>query len=189
LFVGAIHTMDHPNHDGLTWFVDEVLPLIERVLRWETRLTIAGYIGPRVTLDRFRGHPRVTLRGPVADLTPLYDANRVFVAPARFAAGIPYKVHEAAGFGIPVVATTLLARQLGWADGEAIGAAEFTDPRAFAARVIDLYRNATLWTNMRAAALARVTAELTPDLFASRLEALLRPQEPHTTKSLKFNTG
>jgi glycosyltransferase involved in cell wall biosynthesis len=184
LFVGAIHAVDHPNHDGLIWFIDEVLPLIERVLRWETRLTIAGYIAPGLTLDRFKRHPRVTVRGPVADLTPLYDANRVFVAPARFAAGLPYKVHEAAAFGIPVVATTLLVRQLGWLDGEAIGAAECTDPAGFAARVIDLHRDAPLWTNMRAAALARVTVELDPDLFASRVEALLRPSEPRTTVRL-----
>jgi len=63
-------------------------------------------------LDRFRDHPRVTLRGPVTDLTPLYDSHRVFVAPTRFAAGVPYKVHEAASFGLPVVATDLLRRQL-----------------------------------------------------------------------------
>jgi len=151
------------------------------VLRWETRLTVAGYVAPGVTLDRFKTHPRVTLRGPVADLMPLYDVNRVFVAPARFAAGIPYKVHEAAAFGIPVVATTLLAGQLGWPDGEAIGAAEFTDAPGFAARVISLYRDENLWTNTRAAALARVSAELAPDLFVSRVAALLRRQEPRTT--------
>ena len=63
LFIGAIHGMDHPNYDGLTWFIDTVLPLIERSLRWETRLTVAGYTAPDVTLDRFKLHPRVTLRG------------------------------------------------------------------------------------------------------------------------------
>ena len=63
--------MDHPNYDGLVWFVDEVLPLIERALRWETRLTVAGYIAPHVTLARFQDHPRVTLRGPAADFRPL----------------------------------------------------------------------------------------------------------------------
>jgi O-antigen biosynthesis protein len=189
LFIGAIHAADHPNHDGLTWFIDEVLPLIERVLRWETRLTVAGYVAPGVTLDRFRAHPRVTLRGPVADLTPLYDASRVFVAPARFAAGIPYKVHEAAAFGVPVVATTLLARQLGWPDGEAIRAADFTDPAGFAARVIELYRDPNLWTKVRAAALARVTTELAPDLFASRVRSLLRPGEPHAMIPPNFDAN
>jgi glycosyltransferase involved in cell wall biosynthesis len=167
LFVGAIHGMDHPNYDGLAWFVDEVLPLIERTLRWETRLTVAGYTAPGVFLDRFKGHPRVTLRGAVPDLVPLYDANRVFIAPTRFAAGIPYKVHEAAAHGIPVVATSLVARQLGWRDGEAIAAADVTDPGGFAARVIALHRDATLWNRIRTAALGRVETELDPSRFAS----------------------
>jgi O-antigen biosynthesis protein len=172
LFVGAMHGMDHPNYDGLAWFIDEILPLIERTLRWETRLTVAGYIAPDVTLDRFKGHPRVTLRGSVPDLTPLYDANRVFVAPARFAAGIPYKVHEAAAFGLPVVATSLLARQLGWRDAEAIGAAEVNDPAGFAARVIALHRDARLWERVRDAALARVATELDPASFTLKVSKL-----------------
>ena len=41
LFVGAIHRMDSPNYDSLCWFVDEVLPLIERELAWEPSLTVS----------------------------------------------------------------------------------------------------------------------------------------------------
>jgi O-antigen biosynthesis protein len=141
-------------------------------LRWETRLTVAGYTAPGVTLDRFRGHARVTSRGAVSDLVPLYDAHRVFIAPARFAAGIPYKVHEAAAFGLPVVATSLLSTQLGWPDGAVIGAADASDPAGFAARVIALHRDAALWNRIRAAALARVAMELDPGDFGSRVAVL-----------------
>jgi hypothetical protein len=63
LFVGAMHRMDSPNYDSLCWFVDEVLPIVEQGLGWETRLTIVGYTAPAVVLDRFRDHSRVTLRG------------------------------------------------------------------------------------------------------------------------------
>jgi hypothetical protein len=59
LFVGAIHRMDSPNYDSLCWFIDAVLPLIEQELGWQTRLTVAGYTGPDVTLDRFRDHLRI----------------------------------------------------------------------------------------------------------------------------------
>jgi glycosyltransferase involved in cell wall biosynthesis len=176
LFVGAMHATDHPNYDGLTWFIDEVLPLIERTLRWETRLTVVGYTAPGVSLHRFRNHPRVTLRGTVTDIVPLYDSNRVFVAPARFAAGIPYKVHEAAAFGLPVVGTSLLADQLGWRDAECMGAADIGDAEGFAARVIALHRDAALWTRIRTAALGRVAAELDPARFAARVAALTRPR-------------
>lgn len=194
LFVGAVHGMTHPNYDGLVWFVDEVLPRIEESLGWRTRLTVAGYIGPEANLDRFKGHARVTLRGPMADLTPLYASHRVAVAPARFAAGIPYKVHEAAGLGVPIVTTTLLARQLGWEDGEALGAADRDDPAGFAARVVALHGDEALWTRIRDAALDRVRTQLDRETFAARAVALasgdaVRPATTPVEESPSFIGG
>ncbi len=175
LFVGAIHATDSPNYDSLCWFVDHVLPLVERDLRWETRLTVVGHVAPGVSLDRFRPHPRVTLRGAVADLRPLYDSHRLFVAPTRFAAGMPYKVHEAACFGLPVVATSLLSRQLGWQDGQDLLTADATDPAQFAARIVALYRDAGLWQRLRDAALARIAQDSQPDTFAAAISRILGP--------------
>ena len=159
LFVGAMPAMDTPNYDSLCWFVDEVLPLIEQALGYETRLTIAGFIGTDVDMGRFHDHPRITLRGAMADLTPLYNTHRVFVAPTRYAAGLPYKVHEAASHGLPVVATDLLRRQLGWEDGQDLLAAEPTDPVAFARQVLALYRSETLWNHIRTGAAERIRSE------------------------------
>jgi O-antigen biosynthesis protein len=156
LFVGAIHKPDSPNLDSLVWFVEAVLPLVEAELRWETRLTIAGYRAPGVDLSRFEQHPRVTLRGPVADLTPLYNAHRVFVAPTRYAAGAPYKVLEAASRGLPVVATEVLRGELGWRSEHELLAAGADDPVAFAAGIVTLYRDEALWQSVREGALRRV---------------------------------
>ena len=178
LFAAAFHGLDHPNHDGLVWFVEEVLPLIEQSLRWETRLTVAGYLAPGMTLDRFAGHPRVTLCGPVDDLRPLYDSHRIVVAPTRFAAGIPYKVHEAAAMGVPAVVTSLLAQQLGWLDGEALSVAKATDAAGFAERIVALYRNQELWERQREAALVRVAADLDPDRFAAQVARLALRHRP-----------
>ena len=175
LFAGAIHRMDSPNYDSLCWFVDEVLPLVEKSLTWETRLTIAGYNAPGVSLERFAHHPRITLRGSMADLGPLYASHRLFVAPTRFAAGAPYKVHEAASYGLPVVATALLRNQLGWSDGQEILAADASDPAAFAALIVRLYRDETLWFGLRAAALARLAAENDPERYPALLAAVLGP--------------
>ncbi|HVB68898.1 MAG TPA: glycosyltransferase family 4 protein [Acetobacteraceae bacterium] len=157
LFLGAMHEPSSPNHDALAWFVDAVLPRIAAELGWETQLTVAGYLGPEVDLEEFAAHPRISLRGPVGDVVPLYNAHRVFVAPTRFAAGLPYKLHEAASFGVPIVATGLLARQLGWE--EAVLTAEVDDPAGFAAAVVRLYRDPALWERLRAAAAALVAAE------------------------------
>ena len=77
LFVGAIHEADSPNYDGLLWFIREVLPMVEESLGWETRLTVVGYIADDVSLDEFRDHPRVTLRGTVAELVFSYTVREV----------------------------------------------------------------------------------------------------------------
>jgi glycosyltransferase involved in cell wall biosynthesis len=175
LFVGAIHRMDSPNYDSLCWFIDEVLPLISRELTWQTRLTVVGYTGEGVALDRFREHPRVTLRGTVADLVPLYDSHRVFIAPTGIAAGVPYKVHEAASFGLPVVATDLLRRQLGWSDGRDLLAVEATDPAGFAGRVVALQRDEALWQRLRDGALERLRQENNPADYEAALGAVLGP--------------
>ena len=173
LFVGAIHRMDSPNYDSLCWFIDEVLPLIARELTWETRLTVVGYTGAEVTLDRFRDHPRVTLRGAVTGLEQLYDSHRVFVAPTRVAAGTPYKVHEAASFGLPVVATELLRRQLGWEDGQDLLTAEVTDPAAFARHVVAVQRDAELWQRLRDTALDRLRRENNRADYAAAIRGVL----------------
>jgi GT2 family glycosyltransferase/glycosyltransferase involved in cell wall biosynthesis len=175
LFVGAIHRMDSPNYDSLCWFADEVMPLIERELGWQTRLTVAGYTGAEVNLDRFRDHPRITLRGTVPDLEPLYNAHCVFVAPTRFAAGTPYKVYEAASFGLPVVATELLRQQLGWENGQELLTAGAADPAAFARQVVVLQRNATLWQNLRDTALERLRQENSRQAYAEAIARVLGP--------------
>jgi O-antigen biosynthesis protein len=159
LLLGAIHQQDSPNRDALEWFIREVLPLVEQSLGWETRLTVAGHIDPAISLEPYRLHPRVTLRGAVDDVAPLYDAHRIFLAPTRYAAGLPYKVHEAASYGLPVVASDLLCRQLGWQDGRDLIAASTADPAEFARRIVALYRDEALWQTLRDNALERVRAE------------------------------
>jgi glycosyltransferase involved in cell wall biosynthesis len=175
LFVGAMHRMDSPNYDSLCWFIDEVLPLIERDLGWETRLTVAGYTGAGVSLNRFRDHPRVSLRGAIDDLEPLYDAHRVFIAPTRFAAGTPYKIHEATSFGVPVVATEVLRRQLGWKNGQDLLAAEATDPATFARHAVVLQRDEALWQSLRGAALDRIRLENNREDYAAAIRGVLGP--------------
>ena len=176
LFVGAIHSMDAPNYDSLCWFVDKVLPLLEQALGWETRLTIVGYTAPSVDLSRFADHARITLRGSLADLEPVYNQHRVFVAPTRFAAGIPYKVHSAASFGLPVVATEILRGQLQWENGTEILAATDTDPASFAKHILTLYRSEDAWQTIRSGAFARLRAENSRGAYIAAVRAALRSE-------------
>jgi glycosyltransferase involved in cell wall biosynthesis len=167
LFLGAMHQEESPNRDALAWFVCEVLPLVEEALGWETRLIVAGYVAPPISLAAYRNHPRITLRGAVDDVAPLYDAHRIFLAPTRYAAGLPYKVHEAASYGLPVVASALLARQLEWRDGQELVVADTAEPAEFARRIVALYRDPALWQRLRDNALERVRAENRREQYAA----------------------
>jgi glycosyltransferase involved in cell wall biosynthesis len=118
------------------------------------------------------GAPGVEILGAVPELGDLYDAARVFVAPTRFSAGVPLKVYEAASRGVPVVATELLATQLGWEpDQELVVSA--AEPAAFAAAVARLYTDEALWRLVREAALARVQRECSEAVFAASVERAL----------------
>jgi O-antigen biosynthesis protein len=175
LFLGAMHDQDSPNYDALSWFVREVLPLVEAALGWETRLTVAGYTDGNVSLEQFEGHPRITLRGMVEDIEPLYDAHRIFIAPTRYAAGMPYKVHESASFGLPVVATELLCRQLGWQSDRDLLAVDASDPAEFAHRIVGLYRDAKQWQELRDNALERVRVENNHTRYKEAVQRALQP--------------
>nr|WP_242012075.1 glycosyltransferase [Acetobacter oeni] len=174
LFVGAIHEPDSPNHDSLIWFVREVLPLLTERLPEDVRFTIAGFRGAAVDLSVLGRSPRVELIGPVADPSEFYQTHRVFVAPTRFAGGIPFKVHEAASYGLPVVASSLLCRQLGWRDGQEIVSGGTNDPQRFADRLADLYSDEELWNAVRAGSLRALESENSEKAYTVRLNAILQ---------------
>lgn len=178
LFLGAFHEESSPNYDSLAWFIDQVLPLLEGRLPPEVRFTIAGYVARRVDMSPFGRNLRIDLHGPVEDIEMLYDSHRVFVAPTRFAGGIPFKVHEAASFGLPVVATELLCRQAGWTDGADILSGGTDDAQRFADRIIEAYDNEDVWTRIRNGALARITDENNRAAYHARLKEILTDTNP-----------
>ncbi len=173
LFLGAIHDQDSPNLDGLEWFAEHVLPLLEAALPADADITIAGTVSRRIDLSRLGQAPRIVLAGPVEDLPPLFDRHRVFFAPTRFAGGIPFKLHEAASFGLPAVASDILVRQLGWTAGAEILAAPTTDPAAFATQITRLYTDSALWNRLRANALQRLAVENSFEFYRQRLDEIL----------------
>ncbi len=154
LFVGRLDEEWNPNVDGLRWYLEDIHPrIVERL--GEIPMTIVGEPG-----DIDLPHPPgVEFLGRVAELAPLYNRHRLFVAPTRFAAGIPKKITGAAAHGLPVVATSILVDQLGWSDGDELLDGGDNDPSRFAERVVALYGSAELWVRLREAAVRRVLKE------------------------------
>ncbi|WP_343866912.1 tetratricopeptide repeat protein [Caenispirillum bisanense] len=169
LFVGAL-TPGTPNEDSLVWLAEEILPRLNDRLGRAIPVTIVGEC--RSGRIAALASDQVRLAGRADALGPWYDRARVFIAPTRFAAGVPLKVIEAACAGIPVVATDLLVRQLGWRSGVDILAAR--DAAGFARAMAALHEDAGLWTRIRDAALGRARQQYSPEHFGRTLrEAVL----------------
>jgi O-antigen biosynthesis protein len=167
LFVGAVHEERSPNGDSLIWFLSEVFPQIRKTLG-DIPFTIAGLNKSERIRELARAPVQIT--GQLPSLEELYRKARLFVAPTRYAAGIPIKIQEAAARGVPVVATPLLAEHLGWSDRElAIG----KDAEGFAAQCIEVYTNAVRWKSLRDAALERVQRECSPQAFETDVRQIL----------------
>jgi glycosyltransferase involved in cell wall biosynthesis len=171
LFVGPMKGHPTPNSDGILWFASQVWPTIRARLGDDLKLRVVGKVTVPEVL-RLDGE-NIRIAGPVEDLTGLYDQSRVFVAPTRFAAGVPLKIYEAAAFGIPSVVTQLLASQLAWEDSQELLAEEHTRPEAFAARCVELYTNAELWNRVRDGALQRVGVDCAPETFGGNLQVAI----------------
>ncbi len=113
----------------------------------------------------------VRILGRQDDLTSLYNEARVFVAPTRYAAGNPYKAHEAASFGVPLVVSDLIGEQLGWQHGSDCLVAG--TPIAFAEACCRLYQDQTLWQQLRSNALQRVINDLSDEVFGKAIASVI----------------
>ncbi|WP_293715328.1 glycosyltransferase, partial [Thiolapillus sp.] len=157
LFIGNMDYNGSPNVDSIVWFVHEVFPLLLDKLPG-IHLKLVG-TNESSEIQKLGDNPQIELLGRQESLEPFYSAARVFIAPTRYAGGVPYKIHEAASYGLPVVASELLCEQLGWKSGEELLVANVQDPVKFADQCARLYSDEALWQSVREAALRRVESE------------------------------
>lgn len=168
LFVGALHP-GTPNEDGLLWFMDEVMPLLRLALQVPPVLSVVGVCTSQ-KVAALAGAD-IHILGPQDLLEPHYDAARVFVAPVRFAGGVPAKVIEAVAAGVPTVASALLVRQLDWRDG--VDARGAKDAKGFASAIVALLADEEAWQRQQLAGWEQCAQRYDPDLFAQTLRKVL----------------
>jgi O-antigen biosynthesis protein len=162
LFVGQIGRRS-PNEDSLLYFINDILPLIQKSIK--TELFIVGEMLSDLILQI--SSPSIKITGRVPDVTPFYENCKVFIAPTRFASGIPLKVVEAAAHGIPAVVTPLIASQLQWnRDSEVLVG---DTPKMFAEKCIQLLSNEKLWDTIRRNAFNRAAHDYGRDSFEKTL--------------------
>ncbi len=167
LFVGPMTENGTPNVDSIDWFLEMAWPFVLDRLGARAKLTLVGDIAPGIR-ERYQ-RPNVDILGRVNDLEAVFDASRVAIAPTRFAAGIPEKVHKSVSHGVPMVISPLLRAQIGWEQGTGCISADWRDPEAFADAVVRLHENKGVWTEVRERGMAQVKREFDTEVFRRKL--------------------
>ena len=169
VFVGAIHDINSPNADSVFWFVEKILPQLQEKLGKDLIFQVVGFNECQEIWDLQNDSLQVL--GKVESLQEIYNEARIFVAPTRFAAGIPFKVHHAAAYGLPVVTTSILASQLGWVDRKEILVGD--DAPTLADKCIEVYTNQKLWETLRNSALSKIKSECSREGFIQTVHQII----------------
>jgi glycosyltransferase involved in cell wall biosynthesis len=152
------------------WFVEHVWPRI-RARAPDVVFRIAGS-DPTPEVVALGRLPGIEVLGYVPDLTPHFDAARVFVAPLRFGAGMKGKVGQSLVNGLPIVATAIGAEGMSLVDGEHLLVADAA--ANFAECVLSLLDDDELWGRLQRQGRALIGQTLSEAVVARRLEALFR---------------
>ncbi len=173
LFVGAFVT-DSPNEDAALFLARDVVAALNHGAARNIPVTIAGAdIPPHV---RAAGTAGIFFESDVADLDQLYSQARVFVAPIRYAAGIPLKIIEAAAHGVPVVWYSP-AGGAAWLAGR-YRSADRGRRRRLRARDRAVTPGPVLWHDLRQRAREAVARDFGHDRFCATLKSVLELAAP-----------
>ena len=119
VFVGTLGY--EPNYLGITWFLEEVLPLMDPNVK-------VGIVGanPPVALTELQ-NPQVRVFADVDEVTSFYHSAKLAIVPLQSGSGTRTKILEAWSHGLPVVSTTLGAEGIDIKDAGILAnsAAEF----------------------------------------------------------------
>lgn len=166
-----------PNADGVLWFAAEVMPLVRSALPG-VKLRLAGSDMPQAVRDL--ACDAIEVLGWVEDLAGLFASVRLSVAPLRYGAGFKGKVATSLAFGVPVAGSGISLEGTGLQDGDGVLVAG--SPVDFAAAIVQLHENETVWQEQSARALERVTALYSPQsaeaVWRTMLAGLGLPSRP-----------
>lgn len=135
LFVGVFRYS--PNAEAALWLLKKCWPQVLRAVPG-TRLVLVGEDGQRVGAA-MPALPGVEITGFLDSMSQAYEAARLVVCPIQRGTGTRIKIIEAAAYGRPVVATTIGAEGLAFADGREIVIRD--RPDAFADACVALLRD------------------------------------------------
>ncbi len=120
-----------PNIQGLTWFVEEVLPLVIKA-NANIRICIAGRNMPEWFFSRSSSNLKVD--GVVEDAKKYQEDKQIMIVPLLSGSGIRFKILEGMSLGKTIITTSVGAQGIIAVDDESILIAD--DPDQFASQII-----------------------------------------------------
>ena len=166
LFIGGF---DHlPNVDAVLYFVNDILPLIKKEMP-DIHLYVVGSNPPKKIL--LLQSAEVDVIGYVKDLAPYFEKSRLFIVPVRYGSGISGKILQSMGYGLPVVTTNIGAEGVGLIDG--FNALIAGDPKEFAHKVIQLYKDEELWHKISRNSLENIRNNYLYDVIKEKIQNVL----------------
>ncbi len=149
LFIGGFR--HPPNLDAVTWYCENVLPIIRQKAPGLVTTLIGSNAPP--SLQKFAA-PDFVIAGFVQDVAPYYQSARLSISPLRYGAGVKGKINISMQYGVPVVATTVSVEGMFLRDG--IEALVADTPEAFADAVIRGHADEVLWNALSKASLVNI---------------------------------
>ncbi|RMH74352.1 MAG: glycosyltransferase [Gemmatimonadetes bacterium] len=154
-----------PNDDGVLWFIDHILPLIQAHIP-----DVTFYVVGRNPSDRLltRQDEHIIITGRVEDVRPYVHQSSIFVVPLRIGGGMRLKILEAMAMKKAVVSTSIGAEGIHVKSGENILLAD--TPDAFAEAIITLLEEPELRCNIAQNGYKLIQEQYTWERIAERLE-------------------
>lgn len=137
MFLGSLKF--EPNRDGVIWFLDKVIPLLN-IRKLNYKLYIIGSY-PSSNIEKYKSD-KIIVTGYVEDLLKYYELCDMLVAPIFSGGGTRTKILEAMGYKTLVLSTTKGCQGIDVIDGESIIIAD--DEVEFCNAIVNIYNNAEL---------------------------------------------
>jgi len=170
LFVGALYYA--PNADGICYFVERVLPLVQQMAGIPVSLRVVG-ADPQRRVSLLARDPAVSIYPNVPSIAPYYDDADLCIVPLRAGSGTRIKILEAFSFRRPIVSTQLGAEGLAVTDGEQLLIAD--EPEAMARACVSLLKEHELRRRVVDSAYSWVMQHHSIANVEAAMDAIYRP--------------
>lgn len=166
LFVGSAY---RPNVEGVTWFLNQVGPILERQMPGYFHLNLVGAVGealPACDPSLIR-----TAKGRVGNLSAEYARAEIVIVPILAGTGLKIKLVEAIAHGKAIVTTTAGAQGLENLAGQAFAKAD--QPEQFAERIMEIATDASRRACLENAAKTAAQKNFSPESCCALLARVL----------------